>query len=133
MTRRGKRSWAAIHRRWARRERYRDAMEDGRDNGALRWERRHGEGQTTVTAQCASCGLPRFDVEPQSCNARHPDGRLRAEALMLAVATYGSCRHCSSKVVTLTTTLERPSDLDAAWLLSYDSRRARAALSQALN
>ena len=61
-----------------------------------RWEDRHGEMSTWLRAYCEDCGLARRDVAGQTCNVRHPDGRLQAEALMLAVASYGRCHRCES-------------------------------------
>lgn len=97
-------------------------------NGAYRWERQHGEGLTTLTALCENCGRPRPDVHHQVCNVRHPDGRLKAEALMLAVATYGSCQDCGASAVRLVTHADEP-----AWFeifkLGVDEREFRLAFS----
>lgn len=71
-----------------------------------RWASHHDEGWTITDAVCRNCGEFRIDVPSQWCNARHPDGRLRVEALMLAVAAYGRCDFCGEAQVDLLTLRE---------------------------
>jgi hypothetical protein len=56
------------------------------------------------------CGEYRNDVPGQWCNARHPDGRLQAEAIMLAVATYGRCEFCGETKIDILTMREGRAD-----------------------
>ncbi len=77
-----------------------------------------------IVACCAECPAGREDVTPQPCNARHPDGRLRAEALMLAVASYGCCRSCGSTAVKLTSLNEGWLGPEATQPWERDIRRA---------
>ncbi len=71
-----------------------------------RWQDRHGEMRTLLWPFCLSCHEQRRDVERQSCNARHAEGRAQAELVMTLVATYGACR-CGETRIELLTTSER--------------------------
>lgn len=78
----------------------------GKVNAEIAYDQRHDERRTVISAHCRACGHFRFDIPDQRVNARHPDGRLRAEAIMLAVAWYQSCHHCGATGIDLMTIRE---------------------------